>query len=59
MMISNACQHTECKKHGRDRKGNQRYRCLLCGVTFIKSENNLLGRSRLPVERAVMCLACS
>ncbi|MCH7729257.1 MAG: hypothetical protein IH991_22665 [Planctomycetes bacterium] len=56
MMICSACQHTEAKKHGRDRKGNQRYKCLLCGKTFIVPAVNVLGESRLPIDRAVFCL---
>jgi len=55
-MIRQACQHDETKKHGRDHKGNQRYKCLLCGKTFIKDNGNILGKSRLPVDRGVMCL---
>lgn len=30
-MILSSCQHSEYKKHGKDRYGNQRYRCTLCG----------------------------
>lgn len=55
-MIENACQHHDTKKHGRDRHGVQRYKCLLCGKTFSEPKTKLIGDSRLPVDRAVMCL---
>ncbi len=55
-MISNACQHNETKKHGRDRYGVQRYKCLVCGKTFSEPTVKLIGESRLPIDRAVMCL---
>ena len=29
------CQ-TDCQKHGKDRKGNQRFKCLACSKTFIE-----------------------
>jgi transposase-like protein/IS1 family transposase len=55
-MIQNACQHDQVKKHGRDSRGNQRYKCLLCGKTFSEPKAKLIGDSRLPIDRAVMCL---
>lgn len=55
-MISAACQHNNCKKHGKDKAGNQRYRCRSCGVTFIDYSGKMLGKSRLPEDRAIMCL---
>jgi transposase-like protein/IS1 family transposase len=55
-MITPACKHETTKKHGRDKFGQQRFKCLLCGATFIKSKPKMLGDSRLPVDRAVMCL---
>ena len=55
-MISHVCQHETTKKHGRDKLGQQRYKCLACGATFIKPKAKILGDSRLPVDRAVQCL---
>jgi transposase-like protein/IS1 family transposase len=55
-MVVATCQHNECKKHGRDRKGNQRYRCQLCKQTFSAPQVKPIGDSRLPIDRAVMCL---
>lgn len=54
-MIVIACQHGDYKKHGKDRDGNQRYRCLDCGKTFLFSEH-LLGDMRLSTEKAVLVL---
>jgi transposase-like protein/IS1 family transposase len=46
----------ETKKHGTDRKGNQRFRCLLCGKTAIQPYDKPLDEMRLPIEKAVMIL---
>ena len=52
------CQNCngEAKKHGTDRKGNQRFRCLLCGKTAIQPYDKPLDEMRLPIEKAVMVL---
>jgi len=55
-MIRSSCQHDATKKHGRDKSGNQRHKCLLCGKTWSDAKPRILGNSRLPVDRAVMCL---
>lgn len=34
MIAIQQCAHVEAKKNGKDRKGNQRYRCLDCGKTW-------------------------
>lgn len=44
------------KKHGKDRKGNQRFRCLACGKTYIEPKDKPLGIMRLSEEKALMCL---
>lgn len=44
------------KKHGKDRKGNQRFRCLACGKTYIEPKDKPLGAMRLPEEKALLCL---
>jgi transposase-like protein len=46
----------EAKKSGKDRKGNQRYRCNQCRKTFQEMKDNLLGTMRIPIEKAEMCL---
>jgi transposase-like protein/IS1 family transposase len=52
-MIAPACPHTNSKKYGKDRHGNQRYRCLLCGCTWTeKKARGPLGPMRLPVATA-------
>ncbi len=55
-MIAPACTHLHRKKHGRDRYGNQRYRCLLCGATWIQQQPKPLGEMRLAKDKAVLCL---
>src|SRR5580700_5852175 len=52
-MIAPACPHTNSKKHGKDRHGNQRFKCLLCGCTWTeKKARGPLGPMRLPVATA-------
>lgn len=46
----------QTKKHGKDRKDNQRYRCLSCDKTFIEPKENLLGKMYLSEEKALLCL---
>lgn len=46
----------ETKRHGKDRKGNQRYRCLVCGKTSIESQDKPLGSMYLAEDKALMCL---
>lgn len=41
------------KKFGKDRKGNQRYRCLTCKKTFLEPREKPLGNMSLPVEKAI------
>src|SRR5690242_9100188 len=54
-MNCSSCQG-ETKKFGKDRKGNQRFRCLSCGVTFIQPVERLLGRMTLAEDKAIDCL---
>jgi IS1 family transposase/transposase-like protein len=55
-MVIAACKHECKKKFGRDKHGNQRHQCLLCGKTFIDRSGRPLGDLRLPMDRAVMVL---
>jgi hypothetical protein len=55
-MIRSACQHDLRKKHGRDRKGNQRFRFLLCGHTWIEDQPKPLGDLRPPLDKGVTVL---
>ena len=47
---------TSCAKHGRDRKGNQRWRCRQCSHTFTETPDKPLDEMRLPFDKAVLCL---
>ena len=56
-MIAPACRHEQVKKHGHDRYGNQRFRCILCGKTWIEEKpQGPLGPMRLPVNTAKIVL---
>jgi transposase-like protein/IS1 family transposase len=46
----------KAQKFGKDRKGNQRYRCLQCRKSFQEMKENLLGAMRVSLEKAEMCL---
>lgn len=54
-MTCHNCQ-IEAKKFGKDRKGNQRYRCSTCKKTFQDIQDRPLGTMRLPMEKAVQVL---
>ncbi len=55
-MIAPSCQHKSFKKFGKDRHGNQRYRCLLCGCTWTERKPKPLGNMRIDKSQAVLCL---
>ena len=54
-MTCPACQ-TECKRHGRDRKGRQRYQCRQCSKTFLEPRMDALDGMYLPIDKAEMVL---
>lgn len=56
--MSISCAHcaAPAKKFGKDRSGNQRFRCLTCRKTFSERPDRPLGDMRLPVDRALLCL---
>ncbi|HYY43067.1 MAG TPA: hypothetical protein VE775_10070, partial [Pyrinomonadaceae bacterium] len=54
-MVCHNCQ-LKAKKFGKDRKGNQRYRCLSCRKTFQEQQEKPLGGMYLPLDKAVLCL---
>lgn len=50
------CQSEQTKKFGKDRYGNQRFRCLGCKKTFQEEREKPLGEMTLAIEKAVMVL---
>jgi transposase-like protein/IS1 family transposase len=54
-MRCQSCQ-APAKKNGRDRHGNQRYRCLTCKRRFADQPDRPLGDMRVPVEKALLIL---
>lgn len=46
----------EAKKFGKDRKGNQRYRCAQCRKTFQELKEKMLRGMYLSEEKALLCL---
>jgi transposase-like protein/IS1 family transposase len=55
-MIVISCQHESTKKHGKDHNGNQRFRCLSCGKTWIDRTNRPLGDMRITMKQATRAL---
>lgn len=51
-----ACAHVDRKKHGKDRNGNQRWKCRMCGATFTSNEQRPLGDMRIGMDDAVKVL---
>ncbi len=54
-MTCHNCQ-SQCKRFGKSKAGNQRFRCRQCSRTFTDSPPRPLADMRLPVDRALMCL---
>lgn len=56
-MIAPICSHSERRANGKDRHGNTRYRCKLCGKTWVEVQPvKALGTMRLPLEKAKLAL---
>ena len=49
------CQN-ESRKHGKDRKGNQRFYCGSCSKSFTEQTDKSLDGMYLPIEKAGACL---
>jgi transposase-like protein/IS1 family transposase len=54
-MIVISCQHEKRHKHGKNKCGNQRYKCATCGATFVE-ESDPLGTMRVDLKTAAMAL---
>src|SRR5258708_5445126 len=48
--------NNEAKRNGKDRNGNQRFRCVTCNKTFNESREKMLGNMYLNEDKAVTCL---
>jgi transposase-like protein/IS1 family transposase len=54
-MVCHNCK-IEAKKAGKDRNGNQRYRCNQCRKTFQELKEKMLGGMYLDEGKALLCL---
>ena len=54
-MTCHSCR-IEAKRHGKDRKGNQRFKCSQCAKTFLAPQEKPLEGMYLPIEKAEMVL---
>src|ERR1700680_1427382 len=50
-MVCHNCR-SECQKHGKDRKGNQRFRCQPCSKRFLEPRDKPLDGMYLPMDKA-------
>lgn len=50
------CDSAQTKKFGKDRKGNQRFRCLACDKTFQEGREKPLGEMTLALDKAIAVL---
>jgi IS1 family transposase/transposase-like protein len=55
-VVISICQHKSSTKDGKDRNGNQRYRCRLCGARFQEQPHKPLGDLRITMEQATQVL---
>ena len=55
-MIALTCACEKSKKNGKDRRGNQRFKCVDCGRTWTEKKAKPLGDMRIDQGRAVMAL---
>ena len=46
-----------CQKHGKDRKGNQRFKCQQCSKTFLAPQEKPLDTMYLRIEKADLVLS--
>jgi transposase-like protein/IS1 family transposase len=54
-MVCHNCKAT-AKKNGKDRKGNQRYRCESYAISFGDYQEKPLDGMYLPIEKVVQCI---
>lgn len=52
MMIAPSCQHDQTRKDGKDRNGNQRHKCCLCGKRWTEERPKLIGDMRIDLALA-------
>src|SRR5947209_12191102 len=54
-MTCHNCQK-DAQRHGKDRNGNQRFRCLTCNRSFSEPKEKPLNNMYLPMDKALLCL---
>jgi transposase-like protein len=52
LVVISVCQHKSAAKDGKDRNGNQRFRCKLCSVRFVEQTPKPLGDLRISLDQA-------
>jgi IS1 family transposase/transposase-like protein len=54
-MIVISCEHSVKHRHGKDRRGRQRYLCAVCGKSFVEDAHPL-GNLRVSMKQAALAL---
>jgi IS1 family transposase/transposase-like protein len=57
-VIVSACKHDQTKKVGKNKAGNPRVRCCLCGKTWTVPRPNPLGAMRISLDLAERIIKC-
>jgi transposase-like protein/IS1 family transposase len=55
-MILAACTHEKRHKYGKNKSGNQRYKCAACGAVFVEQKDGPLGSMRITTRQATTAL---
>lgn len=55
-MITLSCECKDAKKNGKDRKGNQRFKCRDCGRTWTAARIKPIGEMRISIDRAHLAI---
>lgn len=50
--MNSPCCHSDSQRFGKDRRGNQRFRCRSCRKTYTEPRKRLIGDMRIPLDRA-------
>ena len=56
-MIALSCDCKSTKKNGKDRKGNQRFKCRDCSRTWTEARVKPLGDMRISMDKAILAIS--
>ncbi|HTQ41004.1 MAG TPA: IS1 family transposase [Pirellulales bacterium] len=56
-MVISTCSHEKAHKHGKAASGAIRYKCALCGKSFVKESSKPIGNMRIDADKAALALS--